>query len=213
MLDQFKFPPNLHHWNLTENIIKIVRREIAVKMLQRLRGVKAGTETIVPERYAFDAISHACDVRNSSSSTSVERKFGILTTPGDCISGGNYVHPDLYQFGARASIHLPPEKGLASVNPNHDKWNLRCISGIWIGSNYYYAGRGLLGARKTSRFILTATGKTYVSADFTLEDETPQSRRFEGGLLEGERALAWTVGIPDKDDIAKILMDARVQGE
>ena len=99
MLDQF--PPNLHHWNLTENIIKIVR-EIAVKMLQRLRGVKAGTETIVPELYAFDAISHACDVRNSSSSTSVERKFGILTTPGDCISGGNYVHPDLYQFGARS---------------------------------------------------------------------------------------------------------------
>jgi hypothetical protein len=74
---------------------------------------------------------------------------------------------------------------------------------------------GLLGAPKTSRFILTATGRTYVSADFTLEDEleTPQSRRFEGGLLEGERALAWTVGIPDKDDIAKILMDARVQGE
>ena len=49
MLDQF--PPNLHHWNLTENIIKIVR-EIAVKMLQRLRVVKAGTETIVPELYA-----------------------------------------------------------------------------------------------------------------------------------------------------------------
>ena len=68
------------------------------------------------------------------------------------------------------------------------------------------------GAPKTSRFILTATGRTYASADFTLEDETPQSRRFKGGLLEGERALAWTVGIPDKDDMVVLARGRVVRG-
>ena len=81
---------------------KMDEDEINRLMQNALDQAKAGAETIVPEFYTFDAISHACNVRNSSSSTSVERKFGILTTPGDCISSGDYVHPELYPFGARA---------------------------------------------------------------------------------------------------------------
>jgi hypothetical protein len=74
------FPPYRHHWNISENAIGVLKRDIR-KRLVGLRGKTIRGKQIVPEMWFVFAALHAEKYRNMTGSRSLQRRFNSIRLP------------------------------------------------------------------------------------------------------------------------------------
>jgi hypothetical protein len=97
------FPPYRHHWNISENAIGVLKRDIR-KRLVGLIGKTIGGKQILPETWFIFAALHAEKCRNLTGSRSLQRRFNIYTTPLSYASQGKLKETLPHAFAAEAYV-------------------------------------------------------------------------------------------------------------